>query len=393
LNKSQPYGVLLVTGLRTHQENYALLFAADPRCRLIAVTDEPDVPAHRADWNEQFASEMDIPYIADLNEALAREDVDIVSVCAEHERRGSAAVRCAQAGKHLYLDKPMACSVSDADAVVAAVKAARMRSQIFSFIHNPWAKAAKQAVESGAVGELIAIHCDVMFAKGYTGTAPLVKPAAGWLGKPRKQDPHPKRFTFVDSKLELWTTGVYAVSLIRWITGVEVRTVFGVTANYFFAEHVQNDVEDFGVLALGLDGGITATVACGRIGWTIHPAGGPNRLHSIGTEGSLTVDAHKPRVEVYADEPPWTPPPVNPADPMSFWRSTQEEVETKPKESWVPLHGKEESPNDASRFIDCIESGRESEMSAKDGAAVVEVLMAGYVSAASGDVVALPLPR
>lgn len=377
--------MLLVTGLRTHQENYALLFAADPRCRLIAVTDEPDVPAQRADWNRQFASEMNLTYIPDLDEALAREDVDIVSVCAEHERRGRVAVRCAQAGKHLYLDKPITCSVSDADAVVAAVEAAGVRSQMFSFIHTRWAQAAKQAVESGAVGELVAIHCDVMFAKGYAGTAPL--------GKPRKQYPHPKRFTFVASKLELWTTGVYAVSLIRWLTGAEVCTVFGVTANYFFAEHVKNDVEDFGVLALGLDGGIAATVACGRIGWTSHPAGGPNRLHIIGTEGSLAVDAHKPRVEVYADEPPWTPPPVNPADPMSFWRSTQEEVDTKPRESWVPLHGKEESPNDASRFIDCIESGRESEMSAKDGAAVVEALMAGYASAARGDIVTLPFPR
>jgi predicted dehydrogenase len=240
-------------------------------------------------------------------------------------------------------------------------------------------------VESGTVGEPVAIHCDVMFAKGYAGTAPL--------GRPRKQDTHPKRFTFIDSKLELWTTGVYAVSLIRWITGAEVGTVFGVTANYFFEEHVRNDVEDFGVLALTLDGGITATVACGRIGWMSHPAGGPNRLHIIGTEGTLTVDAYKPRVEIYADEPPWTPPPVNPADPMSFWRSTQEEVKTKPKESWVPLHSKKEPSNDASRFIDCIESGRESEMSVKDGAAVVEVLMAGYISAAKGDVVSLPLSR
>lgn len=386
MNRTQPYGVVLVAGLRTHQENYGLLFAADPRCRLIAVTDEPDVPAHRADWNRQFASEMGLPYIADLDEALSREDVDIVSVCAEHERRGRVAVRCAQAGKHLYLDKPMTCSVADADAVVAAVEAAGVRSQMFSFIHNPWAQIVKQAVESGAVGELVAIHCDVMFAKGYPGTAPL--------GKLRKQDPQPKRYTFVDSKRELRATGVYAVSLIRWIANAEVRTVFGVTANYFFAEHVRNDVEDFGVIALALDDGITATVACGRIGWTSHAASGPNRMHIVGTEGSLTVDAHKPRIEVYTDDPPWIPPPVSPADPMSFWRSTQEETNTKPKESWVPLHRKSgEAPNDVSRFIDCIQAGRESEMSAKDGAAVVEVLMAGYVSAAKGDVVSLPLPR
>jgi predicted dehydrogenase len=57
------------------------------------------------------------------------------------------------------------------------------------------------------------------------------------------------------------------------------------------------------------------------------------------------------------------------------------------------LRDEGESSGDASLFIDCIESERESEMSAKDGAAVVEVLMAGYVSAAKGEVVSLPLPR
>jgi len=385
LGKDPPYGVLLATGLRTHQENYAPFFAADPRCRLVAVTDESDIPPHRVDWNRQFASEMNLPYIPDLDEALAREDVDIVSVCSEHERRGRVAVRCAQAGKHLYLDKPMTCSVADADAVVAAVEAAGVRSQMFSLNHSPWAQAVKQAVESGEVGEVIALHCDLMFAKGHPCEAPL--------GKPRKQDPYPKRFTFVDSKRELRATGVYAVALIHWITGAAVQTVFCTTANYFFEEHMRNDVEDFGTLALTLDGGIMATVACGRIGWTSHQSSGPNRFRIVGTEGSLMVDVHKPRIQVCSHEPPWTPPPRNPDDPMSFWSSTQKETSAKSKNNWAHFYGKVESPSDGSRFVDCIEAGRESEMSAKDAAAVVEVLMAGYVSAAQHDVVSLPLPR
>ncbi|HIE26492.1 TPA: hypothetical protein EYP66_04330, partial [Candidatus Poribacteria bacterium] len=77
------YGVLLATGLRTHQENYALAFKADPRCRLIAVADEADVPPRRAEWNRKFAEEMNLPYIPNLDDALARDDVDIVSVCSE----------------------------------------------------------------------------------------------------------------------------------------------------------------------------------------------------------------------------------------------------------------------------------------------------------------------
>src|SRR4051812_38934110 len=96
------YGVLLVTGAQTHQEDYAAAFAADRRCKLVAVTDEPDIDRRRRELNERLARELRIPYLPDLGEALKRNDVQIVSVCAPPERRGRIALRCAQAGKHLY---------------------------------------------------------------------------------------------------------------------------------------------------------------------------------------------------------------------------------------------------------------------------------------------------
>jgi predicted dehydrogenase len=385
MSRSARYGVLLVTGGRTHQENYALLFAADPRCRLVAVADEADVPPWRAEWNRKLAAELDLPYVADLDAALAREEVQVVSVCCEHERRGRVTARCAEAGKHLYIDKPMTCSVADADAVVAAVERAGVRSQVFSLIHAPWSEAAKRVVESGELGDLVAVHCDVLFAKGHPGTAPL--------GTPRRQEPHPTRFTFPDSKRELRATGVYAVGILRYVTGREIQTVYGVTENYFFAEHYRNGVEDFGLLAMTLDGGVTATITAGRIGWTSHPGAGPNRIHLVGSRGAVTIDAAHPRVEIYNSTPPWTPPPPHPEDPMSFWQSTQAESGARPRPTWTPLRGPGAARGDPSFFLDCLEAGRESPMSARHGAACVEALMAGYVSAARGEVVPLPLPR
>ncbi|MEC7866463.1 MAG: hypothetical protein VYE00_02360 [Candidatus Poribacteria bacterium] len=82
------YGVLLLGGYRTHQENYALMFAADPRCQLIACSDELDAPADRVELNMQLADELNLPYITDLDQALALTDVNIVSLCVEMERRG-----------------------------------------------------------------------------------------------------------------------------------------------------------------------------------------------------------------------------------------------------------------------------------------------------------------
>ena len=87
------YGVLLVSGRRTHQEGHAAAFDAHPSCELIAVTDEHDVSASRAEANQLLAVDYNIPYVADLDQALKPLGVDIVSACPDVERRGRVAVQ------------------------------------------------------------------------------------------------------------------------------------------------------------------------------------------------------------------------------------------------------------------------------------------------------------
>ena len=152
------YGILLIGGHRTHQENYARMFAADPRCQLIACSDELDAPANRVALNKQLANELNLPYIADLDQALDLTDVNIVSLCVEMERRGIVGKKCAQAGKHLYLDKPLALTVEDAELIVQAVQSSGVTSQMFSNIYCPWAQSAKKVIENGEIGQLRAIR-------------------------------------------------------------------------------------------------------------------------------------------------------------------------------------------------------------------------------------------
>jgi len=271
-----------------------------------------------------------------------------------------------------------------ADAAVQAVEAAGVRSQMFSFIHQPWVRRARQIVDSGELGELVAIHADCLFAKGSADRATL--------GQPRQVTYPPRNFTFVDAKAELYALGVYALGSVCWVTQQTVQTVYGCMANYFFAAHQKQDVEDFGFLLLQLSGGINATVTGGRIGWTKHGSEGTNQLYLIGRKKSLLVDVYRPRLEIFDSAPPWLPPPVNPRDPMGFWRSTQAEVGTQPKRTFVPLPV-DEGRSDESHFIDCIIEGRESEMNVHQAAHLTEVLLAGYQSAATGTPVSLPLSR
>src|SRR5206468_4123479 len=158
-------------GNHTHQENYARSFAADPRCRLIAVSDEPDVTDRRREWNETLARELKIPYLPNYRHALSRGDIHIVSVCAEPERRAEIIIRCAQAGKHLYLDKPLCATREESDKIVAAIRKAGVASQMFTFVHTPVQQRLKELCSSRPIGEVMAIHADVTFAKGFPGGA------------------------------------------------------------------------------------------------------------------------------------------------------------------------------------------------------------------------------
>jgi predicted dehydrogenase len=378
-------GVLLVAGKLTHQENYCQQFRKDPRCQLIAVTDETDVSLERRRWNRELATELGIPYLSDLDEALTRDDVHLASVCAEPKRRGRILVKCARARKHVYIDKPMTPYLATADTVVKVVKEMGVRSQMFSFIHQSWVQRARHVIESGAIGQLVALHADCLFAKGPAGSVKL--------GSPRRSVYPPKHFTFVDSKAELYAIGVYALGLVQWLTQKAVKTVYGHTANYFFEAHQRNGVEDFGFLSLTLEGGLTATITGGRVGWSSHGGEGVNQIYLIGSDGSLLIDAYRPRLEIYDVALPWIPPEVNPHDPMGFWRSTQKAVNTQPKRRFAPFSRLIPAKSDVSHFIDCILEERENEMNAHQAAKLTEVILAGYQSSATGMVVSLPLPR
>lgn len=384
MSQPPPYGLLLIAGNQTHQENYARAFAADGRCRLVGLTDEPDVPPRRRTLNQQLAEELGIPYLEDLQAALARDDVHVVSLCPEPERRGRLAAQAARAGKHIYVDKPLAASVADAREIVAAVRESGVKSQMFSLVRSSAAQGARKVLQSGRLGRLAGLHCELLFAKGVAGTADL--------SIPRREKAAADRFTFIDSKRELFCVGLYPLVLFAWLTGKRFTKLLGATANYFFAEHQHNDVEDFSTLLLGMEERIETTITVGRTGWMSHPAGGIHQIHLIGTEQSMTIDAWRPRLEVYCDAPAWRQPDTpHPEDPMGFWSSTQNAGGISPKMAWRPVDPVLQS--DAGYFLDCIEQDRESDVPVSLGAHAVEAILAGYKSAATGKTVPLnPVP-
>ena len=376
LPQEPPYGILLVSGNQTHQENYARSFAVDPRARIMGLADEREVSPRRKELNERLARELGIPFFADLAEGLARPDVHIICICAEPERRGRIIVRAAEAKKHLYLDKPLAATAQEAEAIVAAVARAGVVSQMFTMAHLSPAERLHRLVKSRAVGDPSALHFDLFFAKGHP---------ASLSPRSRMETAEPRRFEAIEAKREFYNIGVYPLATLFRL-GYRVRRVWTVTGNYFFAEHLREDMEDFGAALLELEGGAVASLLVGRTGWRSHPLGGMNRTCLAGADGAISIDACRPRLEVWSDDEPWTAPRRHPEDPMGFWSSTVAESGARPKQGWILPS--EISRSDVALFLDCVEQGRAASIPAQAAAAILNVQLAAYASAATNRFVA-----
>ena len=393
------YGVLLVGAKRTHQQSHAAVFAAHPSCKLVAVASEKGDPEDRVEQYQELADDLGIPHIPDLDVALARDDVHIVSSTPAVERRAIVAARCMDAGKHVYLDKPLAGTVEDIDIIVSAAERNDIVTRMFTQNLSGWVQEAKQAVQNGEIGELKAIHAENLFSKGRAGSVPK--------GTVRKETENLDRYTYLEAKREMFDVGIYSLGFIHEITGgLKFESVLGHTGNYFFAEHNSVGVEDFGVMMATLEGGITATLLGGRFGWTSHPLSGPQKIVVIGTERTLSFDPFALRVEVYNNELDFTQPAVDPYDPMGMWAASHPAYAAMDKRRWVTFGDTGKKivglPNrssgnvmadDVSAFVTAIEEDAQSEMDAKAAASLSEVILGGFVSAARGEEVKLPLPR
>lgn len=86
-------------------------------------------------------------------------DVDIVDITAPNHLHREIAVAAAAAGKHLYCEKPLAVTLDDARAMLAAAEAAGVRTMVgFQYLKTPATLAAQRLIADGAIGEVWNVH-------------------------------------------------------------------------------------------------------------------------------------------------------------------------------------------------------------------------------------------
>ncbi len=277
--------------------------AAHPRFELVAVADD----ANRPDWtherNQLYADANGIPYIRDVEQALAGTNCDVVVVSPEAERHCDLAIRAAKAGKHVVVDKPLSPKLEDCNALVAAIAEAGVKCLVWNRNCLPALVQAREAIEGGSVGELQAIHCDFYFSKDAgprKGSRGPDDPPINWLE--RQLEAHSDGSdggVGIEPLGELQIEGVYPLAYIHMLAKSPVTRVFARTATHFHQANVDNDVDDLATVSLEMANGCVGSLCIGRIGAAAHPDIGEIKLHLLGSEGSLVISEARPEVSFY----------------------------------------------------------------------------------------------
>ncbi len=98
-------------------------------------------------------------YSADYRDLLARADIDAVDICTPNNSHHEIVLAAAQAGLHIYCEKPLAMNVAEAARLTQAVDAAGVKGQMtFNFRFFPAVARAKQLLDDGFVGRVFSFN-------------------------------------------------------------------------------------------------------------------------------------------------------------------------------------------------------------------------------------------
>jgi len=193
------------------------------------------------------------------DDLLADPEIEAVYLPLPNDQHAPWAIRAFAAGKHVLCDKPLALSLTDAEAMAQAADAAGLRLQEgFMYRHHPQHGRVREIIESGEIGE--AVH----FRGAFTYTANFDAPNI--------------RFNTEQGGGALLDVGVYPLNAARW----------------FFGEPVAVTAASRSQPESGIDLHTTVLLewADGRTGTIIGGFDQPftTRYEIIGTKGSVAVE-------------------------------------------------------------------------------------------------------
>lgn len=210
----------------------------------------------------EIADRLEVSHrYTDYRELLADPDIDAVSITTHIYDHRDIAIDALRSGKHVLLEKPMAPTAADCDAIIAAAEEASGRFMVGHICRfDPRVTLAKEAIDAGRIGTIISMHARRNLSKA--------------IGR-----------MVLDDISALMGDGIHDADLMLWFSGAQVTSVY--------AQEVHpgdNKYPDAGWSIARLDSGAVAVV---ESVWHL-PESTPYaidaRMEIIGTEGAIYIN-------------------------------------------------------------------------------------------------------
>ncbi|MCZ8511670.1 Gfo/Idh/MocA family oxidoreductase [Paenibacillus filicis] len=188
---------------------HAKAIAGHPDAELVAIADVEKDKANK------MAEEYAIPYVyTDYEQMLKQGDIDVISVAVPSGMHGEVTIASAQAGKHVFCEKPLEITSEKMTQMIEACKRSNVKlGCVFQRRVMPASIVAKRSIEEGKLGKLVLGDAYLKYYR-----SPEYYRSAGWRGT-----------WALDGGGALMNQGVHGIDLIQWLAG-DVHSVFAYSA-------------------------------------------------------------------------------------------------------------------------------------------------------------------
>lgn len=311
-------------------------------------------PKNIKDKMLKFKLDANIPQYTDYKEMLAKEKPELVAIATESGKHAAIALDCIEAGCNLIIEKPIALSLADADAIIQ--KAKEKGVKVCANHQNRFNKSVqkiREALEENRFGKMFYGTAHIRWNRGYEYYS-----RAKWRG------------TWEQDGGALMNQCIHNIDLLRWMMGDEVEEVMAMTDNL---NHPYIQAEDLGIALVKFKNGAYGIVE----GTTnVFPKNLEETLYLFGEKG--TVKAGGQSVNVIEE---WN---------FNDYYDNPEEVKAHFHENPPNVYGFGHTPLYAD-VIDAIKNDRAPYVDGEAGRRALELVLAIYKSAATGKSVKLPL--
>jgi len=298
------------------------------------------------------------PY-TDISEMIQRERVDIAVICTPHPVHRQTAMEAMQNGAHVLVEKPLAVTLEDCDAMIETANRTGLKLGMVSQRRfYPGCRRIKEAIDAGKLGTPM-LGVVVMYGwrdEKYYGGDP-------WRGKWKEEGGG-----------VLVNQAPHQLDLLQWYMGSEFEELYGVWQNI---NHPYIEVEDTAVAILRFKNGAVANIVVSNsqkpgIYGKVHIHGSNGATAGVQTDGGAMFIAGQSTIL----EPPlndiWTVPGEE--SYLAEWNriDTEQFKEIDPVEYYIELQNRD--------FVQAVQEDRSPLVTGPEGRKTVEMFSALYRS-------------